>query len=77
VRDTFKSPFWVAIYTLFVLSACFHAFNGLWTSMITWGWVIKSAAQTSARRMAYALMFVITFLGLAAVWGTYFINLKH
>jgi len=77
VRDTFKNPIWVTVYTLFVLSACFHAFNGLWTSMLTWGWVIKSTAQTSARKMAIGLMLVIAFLGLAAVWGTYFLNLKH
>jgi len=77
VRDTFKSPLWVAVYTIFVISACFHAFNGLWTSMLTWGWVIKSAAQTRARKVATALMIVIAGLGLAAVWGTYFLNLKH
>jgi succinate dehydrogenase / fumarate reductase, cytochrome b subunit len=77
VRDTFKSPFWVVVYTVFVLSACFHAFNGLWTSMLTWGWVIKSTAQTGARKVAITLMLILAFLGLAAVWGTYFLNLKH
>jgi len=77
VRDTFKSPWWGALYTVFVVSACFHAFNGLWTSMLTWGWVIREAAQTKARKMAIALMVIITFLGLAAVWGTYFLNLKN
>lgn len=77
VRDTFKSWWWVGVYTVFVLSACFHAFNGLWTSMLTWGWVIKSTAQTTARKIAIGLMILIAFLGLAAVWGTYFINLKH
>lgn len=76
VRNTFKSWFWVSVYTVFVLSACFHAFNGLWTSMLTWGWVIKMTAQTRARRVAFGLMGVIAFLGLAAVWGTYFLNLK-
>lgn len=77
VRDTFKSWFWVGVYTVFVLSACFHAFNGLWTSMLTWGWVIKTTAQTHARRVAIGLMLIIAFLGLAAVWGTYFLNLKN
>ncbi|MDN3505628.1 MAG: succinate dehydrogenase [Simkaniaceae bacterium] len=77
VRDTFKSWWWVGVYTVFVLSACFHAFNGLWTSMLTWGWVIKATAQTTARKIAFTLMFVIAFLGLAAVWGTYFLNLKQ
>ncbi len=77
VRNTFKSWVWVGIYTVFVLSACFHAFNGLWTSMLTWGWVIKSTAQTGARKVAIAIMIVISFLGLASIWGTYFLNLKH
>lgn len=77
VRDTFKSWAWVGVYTIFVLSACFHAFNGLWTSMLTWGWVIKSTAQTAARNVAFALMILIALLGLAAVWGTYFLNLKN
>ena len=77
VRDTFKSPIWVVVYTVFVLSACFHAFNGLWTSMLTWGWMIKSSAQTGARRVSITLMLIMVFLGLAAVWGTYFLNLKH
>lgn len=77
VRDTFKSPLWVTVYTLFVLSAVFHAFNGLWTSMLTWGWVIKTTAQTNARRGAIFLMIILGFLGLIAVWGTYFLNLKH
>lgn len=77
VRDTFKSPFFVVMYTVFVLSAVFHAFNGLWTSMLTWGWIIKSTAQTRARSVAILLMFVVAFLGLTAVWGTYFFNLKN
>ena len=29
VRNTFKSPLMMAFYTLLVLSACFHGFNGL------------------------------------------------
>ncbi|MBS0629559.1 MAG: succinate dehydrogenase [Verrucomicrobia bacterium] len=77
VRDTFKSPVWVAVYTLFVISACFHAFNGLWTSIVSWGWVIRAAAQTGARKVAYVLMAIIGLLGLIAVWGTYFFNLKY
>jgi len=31
VRDTFKNPIYVGLYTIFVLAACFHGFNGLWT----------------------------------------------
>lgn len=76
VRDTFKNPVYVGLYTLFVLAACFHAFNGLWTFCITWGVVLKVAAQQRILRWAWILMILITFLGLAAIWGTYWVNLK-
>lgn len=77
LRDVFKSPIMVALYTVLVLSACFHAFNGLWTFMITWGVTLSQRSQWGMRLFAYGLMLLIAFLGLAAVWGTYWINLKQ
>lgn len=77
VRDTFKSPIYVALYTAFVLAACFHAFNGFWTFLITWGVILKMAAQKRMVNVAIGLMILVAFLGLAAVWGTYWLNLKY
>ncbi len=76
VRDTFKSWIYVGLYTLFVLAACFHGFNGLWTFCITWGVVLRVAAQQRILRWAWGLMIIITFLGLASIWGTYWLNLR-
>lgn len=76
VRDTFKSPFYVAIYTIFVAAACFHGFNGFWTFLLTWGWILNVSSQKKMLRVAIGLMILIGFLGLAAVWGTYYLNLK-
>jgi succinate dehydrogenase / fumarate reductase cytochrome b subunit len=70
VRDTFKSPIYVALYTIFVLAACFHAFNGLWTFMITWGLILKRASQKTMVSFCVGLMLLLAFLGLAAIWGT-------
>jgi succinate dehydrogenase / fumarate reductase cytochrome b subunit len=77
VRDTFKSPLYVGLYTVFVLAACFHAFNGFWTFLITWGVVLRVSAQKGALKVAWGLMALVAFLGLAAIWGTYFLNLKN
>ena len=71
VRETFKSPVMVFLYTGFVLAACFHAFNGLWTFMITWGVTLTSRSQVLMRYVAIVLMVLINFLGLAAIWGSY------
>lgn len=75
VRDTFKSPVMIFLYTGLVLAACFHAFNGLWTSMISWGVTLTAASQRLMRKITVVLMVLVTFLGLAAIWGTYWINL--
>jgi succinate dehydrogenase / fumarate reductase cytochrome b subunit len=75
VRDTFKSPLMILLYTGLVLAACFHAFNGLWTFMISWGVTLTAASQNLMRSIATGLMVLIAFLGLAAIWGTYWLNL--
>lgn len=77
VRETFKRPDMIVLYTVLVLSACFHAFNGLWTFCITWGITLSQDAQRRMRKLSIFLMFLIGFLGLAAVWGTYWINLRQ
>lgn len=70
VRDTFKSPFYIAFYTLFVLAACFHAFNGFWTFLVSWGWVLKMAAQRAWVTVSVVLMLLMLFLGLSAIYGS-------
>lgn len=77
VRDAFKSPFKGLLYTLFILAASFHAFNGLWTFCITWGWVIKARSQAKLVNLCTGIMVVIALLGLACIWGTYWVNLPR
>ncbi|MCH9630141.1 MAG: hypothetical protein S4CHLAM37_01340 [Chlamydiia bacterium] len=77
VRDSFKSPIKGVLYTIFVLAAAFHAFNGLWTFCITWGFVIRMRSQKTLVNICTAAMVLIVFLGLASVWGTYWLNLPR
>lgn len=76
VRNTFKNPIYLGLYTVFVMAACFHACNGFWTFLITWGWVLKMAAQRAWVVVSVVFMAIMLFLGLAAVWGTYWLNLR-
>lgn len=77
VRDVFKSPIYIALYTIFVLAACFHAFNGFWTFLITWGVIVRRASQKSLLTVAISLMVLLAFLGLSSVWGTFWMNLRY
>lgn len=77
VRDTFKSPLMIALYTIFVISACYHAFNGLWTAGISWGITLTKRSQIFFSRFCIFLIILLACLGLAAIWGTYWINLRY
>lgn len=77
VRNTFKSPIMITLYTIFVLAAGFHAFNGFWTFLITWGWILSMRSQKKMVNFSLGAMFVVTLLGLVAIWGTYFVNLRN
>ncbi|MDN3505513.1 MAG: succinate dehydrogenase [Rhabdochlamydiaceae bacterium] len=76
VRNIFRSPIMGGFYSLFVLAAVFHAFNGLWTLLLTWGVILKMGSQKTFAKICVALMVIFGFLGLAAIWGSYWINLR-
>ena len=75
VRDVFKNPLMIGLYTVFLLAATFHAFNGLWTFMITWGVTLTGSSQRVMRRISTVLLILVSFLGLASIWGSYWFNL--
>jgi len=77
VRETFKSPLMIAIYTVFVCAAVFHACNGIWTFAVTWGLPLSMRGQKIVKRFALFVMALLAFFGLSAVWGSYLINLRY
>ena len=77
VRDAFKNPVKACLYSIFVLAAVFHAFNGLWTFLISWGAILRIRSQRAVVNICISLMVIFAFLGLAAIWGSYWINLRN
>lgn len=77
VRETFKNPIMLVLYTLFVLTAIYHAFNGLWTFLITWGVTLSQKSQKWMLKISTGLMVLVGLMGLSAIWLTYWINLKN
>jgi len=77
VRDTFKSPVMAVLYTIFLLAAAFHAFNGFWTFLITWGMILSYRSQRAMISVSIVGMAVLSLLGLAAIWCSYWVNLRY
>ena len=76
VRETFKSPGMAIVYSLFVLAASFHAFNGFWTSLITWGAILSYRSQRAFLPICWIGSGLLSFLGLAAIWGSYWLSVS-
>ena len=74
VRETFRNPWMCIFYTIFVLAAVFHGFNGLWTFLITWGVILSNKSQSQGVTVCIGLMFVIGLLGMLSIWGSYFLG---
>jgi succinate dehydrogenase / fumarate reductase cytochrome b subunit len=77
LRDSFKNPILALLYTIFVLAAAFHAFNGFWTFLITWGIILSYPSQKSMIKVSLVGILLLSFLGLVAIWGSYWINLRY
>lgn len=75
VRDVFKAPWMCVLYSIFVLSAVYHACNGLWTSLIKWGVTPSGYIQRISFRFCLGLMGLLSGMGLSAIWLTYWVNL--
>lgn len=71
VRDLLKNPIMVGIYSIFVLVASFHAINGLWTFMITWGFIISNRSQKISLSVCFWVLIFILTLGFISVWSSF------
>ncbi|AAP05708.1 succinate dehydrogenase cytochrome b558 subunit [Chlamydia caviae] len=71
VRDSLGS-LWIAIfYTLLVIAAAFHGFNGLWTFCSRWGVVISFRSQALLRSLCYFAMVIVSTMGISVIWNLY------
>lgn len=71
MRNIFKSPWQVFFYSLFVLAASFHACNGFWTFLVTWGLLLSFRSQRRMIPVGVLWMAFLVFLGFTAIWGSY------
>lgn len=71
VRETFQHLPFVILYSILVVASVYHAFNGLWTFLITWGVIITRRTQRKARIFTHLLMALVLGFGLCAAWGAY------
>ncbi len=76
MRDVFKSPVMMILYSIFVISGVYHGFRGLWSFSIVWGAALTKRSQTLIAYLSLGLMILLGLLSFAAIWLTYWVTLK-
>ncbi len=71
IRDVLKNPLMVGIYSIFILATTFHAINGLWTFLLTWGFIISNRSQKISLNICFWIMLFILTLGFISVWSNF------
>jgi succinate dehydrogenase / fumarate reductase cytochrome b subunit len=71
LQQVFSNIWWCMGYTVFVLAAAWHGFNGLWSFLIKWGVIETSRAFRGMAVVAWGLSVLFGLLGLCSVWLNY------
>ncbi len=72
VRDSLGSLWTAIFYSLFVLFAAFHGFNGLWTCCSRWGIFCSHRYLTWLRILCYCAAVVVASMGISVIWNLYY-----
>lgn len=71
VRNALGSLWMAIFYTLFVIAAVFHGFNGVWTFVSRWGIIISSRYLRLCQILCYVGMCVVMAMGISVIWNMY------
>ena len=68
VINNFQSKLMVFLYTIFVLVASFHGFNGLWMFLIYFKVLKTHSMRVNVLKLCVVLMFIFFAFGLTPIW---------
>lgn len=69
MREGLMETITQVVYYCGILGVAYHLANGLWSALITWGITINERSQRISEVITIIFFFVITALGLSAMYG--------
>ena len=67
MHQTLQNPIWVIIYIICVIAVIFHFSNGIWSFLVTWGFLQSKKSQRVFTWISLIVFLVISYIGVAAV----------
>ncbi|MCK6224435.1 succinate dehydrogenase cytochrome b558 subunit [Staphylococcus hominis] len=67
MHQTLQNPIWVIIYIICVIAVIFHFSNGIWSFLVTWGFLQSKKSQRIFTWVSLIIFLILSYIGVTAI----------
>ena len=67
MHQTLQNPIWVIVYIICVVAVIFHFSNGIWSFLVTWGFLQSKKSQRVFTWVSLVIFLILSYIGVTAI----------
>lgn len=67
MHQTLQNPIWVIVYIICVIVVIFHFSNGIWSFLVTWGFLQSKKSQRIFTWVSLIIFLILSYIGVTAI----------
>ena len=67
MHQTLQNPIWVIVYIICVSAVIFHFSNGIWSFLVTWGFLQSKKSQRIFTWVSLIIFLILSYIGVTAI----------
>ena len=67
MHQTLQNPVWVIVYIICVIAVIFHFSNGIWSFLVTWGFLQSKKSQRVFTWVSLIIFLILSYIGVTAI----------
>ena len=67
MHQTLQNPIWVIVYIICVIAVIFHFSNGIWSFLVTWGFLQSKKSQRIFTWVSLIIFLILSYIGVTAI----------
>ena len=67
MHQTLQNPIWVLVYIICVIAVIFHFSNGIWSFLVTWGFLQSKKSQRIFTWVSLIIFLILSYIGVTAI----------
>lgn len=67
MHQTLQNPVWVIVYIICVIAVIFHFSNGIWSFLVTWGFLQSKKSQCIFTWVSLIIFLILSYIGVTAI----------